>query len=190
MLINLTATVFLLMGLALAGGGAWLLTLGGSVFYILAGMIMVATAVLLLRRSRLALVLHGLLIVIALAWAISEVGFDWWQLGPRGGLLILLGLWLLLPPIQRRLGPRDIRSESASSVPAWLLGMPVLASVLVALYAMTQDPKDIGGVLPKTAAVNAAFGGTVPDGEWHQYGRTPFGQRFSPLTDITPANVS
>lgn len=32
----------------------------------------------------------------------------------------------------------------------------------------------------------AAFGGNVPDEEWHQYGRTPYGQRFSPLTDITP----
>ena len=30
----------------------------------------------------------------------------------------------------------------------------------------------------------------MPDGEWHQYGRTPFGQRYSPLTEITTENVS
>ena len=29
----------------------------------------------------------------------------------------------------------------------------------------------------------------VPDGEWHAYGRTAAGQRWSPLAQITPANV-
>lgn len=190
MLIFLTATAFLLLGLMLAGGGAWLLMLGGSPFYILAGILMVAVAVLLYRRSRWALALHGLLIILALVWAISEVGFDWWQLGPRGGLLILLGLWLLLPPIRGRLGPAPDREASGFSWSTWLLGLPVLASILIAAYAMTKDPYDVNGTLPRVAAVNAALGGSVPDGEWHQYGRTPFGQRFSPLSDINPANVA
>jgi quinoprotein glucose dehydrogenase len=29
----------------------------------------------------------------------------------------------------------------------------------------------------------------VPPGEWHAYGRTSYGQRYSPLDQITPANV-
>ncbi len=189
MLISLTATIFLLLGLALSGGGAWLLALGGSAFYLLAGIMLVITAVFLYRRSVLALAVHGLLIVIALVWAISEVGFDWWQLGPRGGLLILLGLWLLLPPISRRLGNRDVRQGARGTAMTWALALPVIVSIGIAGYSMTQDPYDVAGTLSDTAQSNAAFGGTVPDGEWHQYGRTPFGQRFSPLADITPENV-
>ncbi len=30
----------------------------------------------------------------------------------------------------------------------------------------------------------------MPEGDWHQYGRTPYGQRYSPLAQITPENVS
>ena len=189
MLITLTAILFLLIGLLLAGGGAWLLALDGSPFYLFAGVTMVATAVLLFRRSRLALATHGILIVVALVWAVSEVGFDWWQLGPRGGLVILLGLWLLLPAIRRRLGSPAAQLENRPSASAWVLGAPVLVSIVIAIYSMFQDPYEVTGTLPKPAAENAAFGGNVPDGEWHQYGRTPFGQRFSPLADITPANV-
>ncbi|MGO8659109.1 hypothetical protein ACC771_26625, partial [Rhizobium ruizarguesonis] len=45
--------------------------------------------------------------------------------------------------------------------------------------------------LPRdTVAANPAFGCSVPDGEWHQYGRTAFGQRYSPLDQITAENVS
>ena len=71
------------------------------------------------------------------------------------------------------------------------LGLAVLASIVVAGYSMTQDPLDRIGSLP-TEKVAAApdLGGTVPDGDWHQYGRTPYGQRYSPLAEITPENVS
>jgi quinoprotein glucose dehydrogenase len=36
---------------------------------------------------------------------------------------------------------------------------------------------------------STTFGGTVTDGEWHQYGRTPFGQRYSPLEQVNVSNV-
>lgn len=190
MLITLTAIVFLSCGLILAGGGAWLLALGGAPFYLFAGVMMVATAIFLFRRQAIALALHGILIVVALVWAISEVGFDWWQLGPRGGVLILLGLWLLLPFIREKLGRRAPAVQEGAPAFSWVLVIPLVAALGVAAYSMTQDPYDIAGRLPDGAAEKVAFGGSVPDSDWHQYGRTPFGQRFSPLADITPANVS
>ena len=188
MLITLTAVIFLLFGLALAGGGAWLVLLGGSPFYVFAGVMMLATAWLLFRRRASALAVHAVLTVVALVWAISEVGFDWWQLGPRGGLIILLGLWLLAPWVRNGLvssGSVDIRRRPS----VWPLGTVVVIAVLVAVYSMFQDPRDIAGRLPDNRVADAAMGGSVPDGEWHQYGRTPYGQRFSPLSDITPENV-
>ncbi|TAV47641.1 glucose/quinate/shikimate family membrane-bound PQQ-dependent dehydrogenase [Rhizobium leguminosarum] len=190
MAIIVTSIFFIIIGLTLGGGGLWLVTLGGSVFYLFAGLMFLITAGLLLMRKAVALWVYAVLVVAALAWAIWEVGFDWWQLGPRGGMIILLGLWLLTPWIRRPLGLRSPTGITYAANP-WPLAVPVVLAILVALYSMTTDPHDLPGELPKdTVAANPAFGGSVPDGEWHQYGRTPFGQRYSPLDQITAENVS
>ncbi|MGR9420018.1 glucose/quinate/shikimate family membrane-bound PQQ-dependent dehydrogenase [Rhizobium leguminosarum] len=190
MAIVITSIFFIIIGLALGGGGLGLVTLGGSVFYLFAGLMFVITAGLLLMRKAVALWVYAVLVVAALAWSIWEVGFDWWQLGPRGGMIILLGLWLLTPWIRRPLGLRSPTGITYAANP-WPLALPVILAILVALYSMTTDPHDLAGELPKDmVAANPAFGGSVPDGEWHQYGRTPFGQRYSPLDQITAQNVS
>ncbi|WP_434729948.1 glucose/quinate/shikimate family membrane-bound PQQ-dependent dehydrogenase [Rhizobium binae] len=190
MTIVITSILFIIIGLALGGGGLWLVTLGGSIFYLFAGLMFLITAGLLLMRKAVALWVYAVLVVAALAWAVWEVGFDWWQLGPRGGVIILLGLWLLTPWIRRPLGFRSPTGITYGANP-WPLAIPVILAILVALYSMTTDPHDLAGGLPKDqVAVNPAFGGSVPDGEWHQYGRTPFGQRYSPLDQITAENVS
>jgi len=190
MAIVITSILFIIIGLTLGGGGLWLVTLGGSVFYLFAGLMFLITAGLLLMRKAVALWVYAVLVVAALAWAIWEVGFDWWQLGPRGGMIILLGLWLLTPWIRRPLGFRSPTGIIYGANP-WPLALPVILAIVVAFYSMTTDPHDLAGELPKDAvAANPAFGGNVPDGEWHQYGRTPFGQRYSPLDQITTANVS
>ncbi|KEC76059.1 UNVERIFIED_ORG: quinoprotein glucose dehydrogenase [Rhizobium esperanzae] len=190
MAIVVTSILFIIIGLTLGGGGLWLVTLGGSAFYLFAGLMFLITAGLLLMRKAVALWVYAVLVVAALAWAVWEVGFDWWQLGPRGGMIILLGLWLLTPWIRRPLGFRSPTGITYVANP-WPLAVPVLLAILVALYSMTTDPHDLAGDLPKDAvAANPAFGGSVPDGEWHQYGRTPFGQRYSPLDQITTENVA
>ena len=190
MAIVITSIFFIIIGLALGGGGLWLVTLGGSVFYLFAGLMFLITAGLLLMRKAVALWVYAVLVVTALGWAVWEVGFDWWQLGPRGGMIILLGLWLLTPWIRRPLGLRSPTGFTYGANP-WPLAIPVILAILVALYSMTTDPHDLAGDLPTDkVAASPAFGGSVPDGEWHQYGRTPFGQRYSPLDQITAENVS
>ncbi|AJC78488.1 quinoprotein glucose dehydrogenase [Rhizobium etli bv. phaseoli str. IE4803] len=190
MAIVITSILFIIIGLALGGGGFWLVTLGGSLFYLFAGLMFLITAGLLLMRKAVALWVYAVLVVAALAWAVWEVGFDWWQLGPRGGMIILLGLWLLTPWIRRPLGFRSPTGITYGANP-WPLAVPVVLAIAVALYSMTTDPHDLAGELPKDeVAASPAFGGSVPDGEWHQYGRTPFGQRYSPLDQITVENVS
>jgi len=186
--IVITSVLFMLLGLALVGGGLWLIILGGSFFYLFAGAMFLITAVLLLLRRAAALWVHAALIIVALVWAIWEVGFDWWQLGPRGGLIILLGLWLLTPWIRRPLG---FQSPTGTSYGAshWPLTIPVLIAIAVASFSMTTDRHDLHGNLPTEASGTTTFGGTVQDGEWHQYGRTPFGQRYSPLDQINVSNV-
>jgi len=186
MIILLTSLVFALLGLALAAGGIFLAVLGGSPFYLLIGGALLLTAYLVYRRRHAALAVHGVLILAALGWAVWEVGLDWWQLAPRGGLLVVLGLWLLMPWVWRRLDAAPRRVGWAST---WPLAAPLAIAVVVAGYAMTQDPHDIAGALPTTQTA-AAMGGSVPDSDWHQYGRTPYGQRYSPLDTINTDNVS
>jgi quinoprotein glucose dehydrogenase len=184
MLLLLTSLVFVAVGVLLAAGGLWLLILGGSTYYLFAGIVFLLTAFLLHRRQNFALGLFGLLTLISLAWAIWEVGFDWWQLGPRGGLIIILGLWLLTPWIRRRL-----EAGGYGRANFWGLAAPVLLSIAVAAGSMANDPHDIAGNLPTGKLASARLGGDMPQGDWHQYGRTPYGQRYSPLDQITPQNV-
>lgn len=190
MLLSLTATLVALIGLVLTGGGGWLLSLGGSPYYLVTGLAFLVTAILLFRRSSAALWLYALIVLGSLGWAVWEVGFDWWQLGPRGGVIVLIGLWLMLPAIRRPLG---FASPTGTRYPASALPLAVasLVAIVVAGYSMTQDPHDLSGALP-TDVVNATpvLGGNVPAGEWHQYGRTQYGQRYSPLDQINTENVS
>ncbi|AYM59893.1 Quinoprotein glucose dehydrogenase [Agrobacterium fabrum str. J-07] len=190
MAVTVTAVILTLIGLALFGFGSQLVMLGGSFYYLLSGLAFLLTAVLLFKRNRAALHVYAVFIVATLAWAVWEVGFDWWQLGPRGGVIILIGLWLLVPWVRKPLGFSSPTGLSYGPN-AWPLVLSVLASFAVAGYSMAQDPHDQAGSLPQEIASAApVYGGEVPDGDWHQYGRTPYGQRYSPLTQVNVDNVS
>jgi quinoprotein glucose dehydrogenase len=185
------AMIFAVFGVILVLGGGWLLTLGGSPYYVLAGIGFFATGVLLLSKRRAALAVYALTLGGTLIWAVWEIDFDWWQLAPRGGVPVLLGLLLLVPSVWNTL-----KSDTDPTKPARFpkaLGGVVVASVAVAGYAMFQDPSAIEGALTQDVAApmrtELNTGNETGDGEWRQYGRTGFGQRWSPLDQITPANV-
>lgn len=182
MAVVITSLILFLIGLALGGGGVRLVMLGGSWYYVITGLAFLITAWLLFRRKSTALWLYAAIVLCTLAWAVWEIGFDWWELGPRGGVIVLLALWLLTPWARQGLTGPDARAP---------LILAVLASLAVAGYSMTADPKDIAGELSADKVTPTAdLGGNVPPGEWHFYGRTPYGQRYAPLDQITPDNVA
>jgi quinoprotein glucose dehydrogenase len=181
------AVILTLLGLVVAGGGVWLAMLGGSLYYIVAGIGLLATGLLLFASRAASLLVYALVIAGSLAWAIYEVGFDWWQLAPRGGLLIVLGLLLLTPWVTRPLARRSGKGWGVSAI---ALGAAILASVAVAIYSMTIDVHQIAGTVPEAQAATLPPSETaVPPAEWHAYGRTAGGSHYSPLTEITPANA-
>ncbi|MGY3468287.1 glucose dehydrogenase [Bradyrhizobium sp. LM6.11] len=100
-LLAITSVVVAIMGLGLLAGGAWLAALGGSVYYLIAGIMLLLTSWLLARRRAEALWIYAALLAGTMAWAIWEVGLDFWSLAPRGDVLAPLGLWLMLPFIAR-----------------------------------------------------------------------------------------
>ncbi|MEO8684125.1 MAG: membrane-bound PQQ-dependent dehydrogenase, glucose/quinate/shikimate family, partial [Devosia sp.] len=80
MLILLSALVLAAIGIVLGGGGVWLIALGGSWYYLIAGIGFLLTAYFLLRRQALALWTYAAVVIGSILWAVWEVGFDWWQL--------------------------------------------------------------------------------------------------------------
>src|SRR5215470_12489924 len=98
-----TGVIYCIIGLALAAGGTWLVVLGGSLYYLIAGLGILVTGALLIAGRRSALWVYAAVLIGTLAWAIGEIGFDWWPLAARGDVVFPLGLWLLFPWITRNL---------------------------------------------------------------------------------------
>ena len=92
-MITFTAGLIGLLGLVLAGGGAYLAYLGGSLYFLIAGAAFLLAAIWIARRQSRGLWLFALALVGTYLWALWESGYSWWPLASRVGLTSLLGLW-------------------------------------------------------------------------------------------------
>jgi len=178
---TLTALFAVLTGLYLLIGGIWLVAIGGSWYYPIAGVVMLVTAWLLWQRKALALWIYAALLLCTAVWSVWEVGFDFWALTPRLDVLFFFGVWLLLPFVYRHL-----ILPSAGAAPA--LGAVLAITVVGLAWAVFNDPQEINGTL-KTDEVAATASSSIPDADWPAYGRNQEGQRYSPLKQINDKNV-
>lgn len=186
----------LLSGLVLAVGGGWLLSLGGSIYYLAAGIVLLITAFLLFRHRPSGLVLYAAFLIGTAVWAFFESGYDWWPLATRLGFFLILGLILLLPGVGRppssrlKADRRLAASETSSARTA--LAIVTLIVAAGALGSIANPTHEINGQLPD-GIVNAdpdmGNNAHTGDQDWHAYGRTGYGQRYSPLDKITRDNV-
>ncbi|SEL27095.1 MULTISPECIES: glucose/quinate/shikimate family membrane-bound PQQ-dependent dehydrogenase [Pseudomonas] len=181
---SLLGILLLLMGLAMLAGGIKLSMLGGSLYYLLAGIGLIISGVLLLAGRSAALLVYGVVLFASSVWALWEVGLDWWQLVPRLSLFFALGVVLLLPWFRRPLlrnGPAPVSTA--------VLGVAVVLAGGAAINSQFTNPGEISGELGRASADTTSAAPTMPEGDWQAYGRTEFGDRYSPLTQITPANI-
>ena len=183
---RLLGVLLLLMGMALVAGGIKLMNLGGSLYYLIAGFGFAVSGVLLLALRKHALGLYGLVLLGSTAWALWEVGLDWWQLVPRLSLWFALGVILLLPWTRRPL--RGLAGQPAR-INLAILGVAVLASGASAIGSQFTHPGEIKGELGRDTTTLFNTAPDMPDGEWQAYGRTEYGDRYSPLRQITPTNI-
>ena len=166
-------------GLALAWLGGRLLLLGGSPWYLLSGLVMLATAVLGWRGSAVSVTLFWAFLAANLVWALWEVGLDGWALAPRLAMPFGMGLYMLTPFYRRRVGV-------SRPLPAARILWPALAFVLVAGVALAfwADRTPSAATTARGAAP-----ATAEQGDWIAYGNDRGGSRYSLLAQITPANV-
>ncbi|CAM3511086.1 pyrroloquinoline quinone-dependent dehydrogenase [Rouxiella silvae] len=178
----ITALFAALSGLYLLVGGIWLTAIGGSLYYIIAGVVYLATAWLLLRRRASVLLLYAVFLLATTIWGLWEVGSDFWALTPRLDVTFFLGLWILLPIVYNTMSKKNAFARAA-------LATSLVFTVVVLVYSVFNDPQEINGTIP--AADNAPVQSTsgVADADWPAYGRTQAGTRYSPLSQINDKNV-
>lgn len=171
---RLLAVIVAAAGLPLLIGGLYLASLGGSLFYAVYGLLLIGAAVLLWRERRSGAWALQALAVLVLLWSLWESGLDGWALLPR------LWLGLLFAGLAGLLLLRGWKAKTAL-----LAGAILIIAGVTALLARHSIIPERGENYTASAAP------AVPgDGEWPVVGRNAAADRFSPLTDITPANVS
>ena len=188
------ATV-LVVGLPMMVLGVRLIQLGGSWYYTIAGTAFVAAAVQLLRERRSGYWIYVLAFAGTIIWSFWESGAYPWALIPR--LLtftVILGVcWATWRWIDPRLLPRATRGGRAHTLAVSIAALTAVATLSVALlHGATRTDRLADRVLggaPRAFAHQVTGASDIADGEWAHYGRTLAGQRYSPLADITPANV-
>jgi quinoprotein glucose dehydrogenase len=185
------SVLLLLLGIALLAGGVWLASLGGSLYYAIAGAAITLSGRLLFRRRATGILLYALTLLGTAGWALWEVDFDWWPLSARLSLLFVIGALLLLPAMLRSLGSPD-SPNAPGRLSSSVLALALLIVGAVAVYAMFSSPHEITGSFgdARMAARGSYATDGVPDGEWQAYGRTTYGRRYSPLDQIKPDNVA
>lgn len=180
--------VFVLVGAVLTFGGGWLVGLGGSPYYLLAGVGLIASGVFLILRNLLGFWIYLGVYVATLLWAQWEVGLNGWALVPRviAPTVLLLLIVLTLPVLTGR-------RKSWIWTPVALAGAVVGAIVWVGLVQSQTAPAYPGGAPTELRAAAPqspnAQGELQVGADWPAYGGTYAAQRYSPLADITPANV-
>src|SRR4051812_9356362 len=97
---RVVGVLLLLIGLVLAVGGLQLAVLGGSPYYVLAGVGLIVAGVLMARRSITGAWVYLGVFVATFVWALWESGLNGWALVPRlVGPSVLLVLVLLCAPM-------------------------------------------------------------------------------------------
>src|SRR6266576_3584638 len=84
-------SVFILFGGVLLLGGIALVRLGGSSYYVIVSIGLIASGIQLLRQRAAGVWLYALVVSGTLIWSLAESGLSMWGLLPRLGIFVGLG---------------------------------------------------------------------------------------------------
>ena len=175
------AFVMALIGITLTIGGGLLLSLGGSPYYLIAGLAMLASAWFLFRGRLLGGWIYVGLFILSAVWGFAEARGNAWAMIPWlvAPLVLLVAVLLVMPTL-------------TGAPNRWkLAGGGVALGILfvAASFAVLGNNSSAIAALPALGAPMDDPSGLVTGADWPAYGGTGAAQRYSPLAQITPANV-
>ena len=181
--VRILAGLLIIIGLVLAIGGGWLLSLGGSFYYLLAGLGLIASGVMLWRLTLLGAWIYVGVFVLTVLWALWEVGLNGWALVPRvfAPAVLLVLVIAAFPVLDRRRGGRLALGGAAVFVVGALI-----AGVVVAQANRPMRPER------GPSAALAAMSEPSPHqagADWPAWGGTHSARRYSSLSQINRENV-
>ena len=163
-------------------GGLQLLVLGGSAYYIFAGLAIGYSAYCLWNKRHLALLIYGVFFLLTVAWAFIESGINLWALAPRILFFAGIGLIFLTPWVRKPLYdgfPPPLFSSTISRI------IPILTVVITIFVFIEGTGYEVREMSPRSQ-INTVNTQT----DWPSYGNTVKGTRYSPLDQINVTNVS
>lgn len=181
--VRIVAALLGLIGLVLAIGGAWLAFIGGSPYYLLAGLGLCAAAFFLFKGRLLGVTIYAAVFVATLFWALWEVGLHGWALVPRvvGPLVLFFVVLALVPAISASRTARQLALGGLVGA----LALVIAGGIGVAMSARAPEPRPLP---PAQLAMTEPSLWPV-GADWPAYGGTYSARRYSPLSEITPDNV-
>ncbi len=160
--------ILVVVALILTAGGIKLISLGGTFYYLLAGLLVAGAAVAsFLGRVRLGAGLYAAMLAVTTIWTIAEAGFEPWQLQARLVAPLVLGIWVFWPWIRAK----------------WKISAGV-GALVIAIFAIWLVRANDWQNATDPSAIFASG-----NGDWPHYGNTLNGRRFSELAQISPVNV-
>src|SRR5262245_42465473 len=119
--------VVALLGFILAGGGAYLAWLGGSLYYALVGAMLLAAGYLMIKGRIAGFYVYVGAFAFTVAWSFWEVGLSGWQLIPRlVGPFVLLILTILVAPTLDQTTGRRARKWGLVGVGIFVAALAIL----------------------------------------------------------------
>lgn len=173
-----------LIGVPMLGGGAYLIILGGSWYYALAGAGLLVSAFFMIRGRMRGIHIYLCVFFATVLWALYEAGLNFWAFEARvAAPLLLAGLAALLA---RKVGTSAGRPANTRLYT--LLGTGMVLGFAALVGAMFFPHGVVSNRIPATAGKAGAQ--TLASGDdWSAYGRTGAATRYSTASQITPANV-
>lgn len=175
--------VIVAAGLFFLIGGAELIRRGGSWYFAIAGVALIASGVQIIRRKPSGALLFGLVFVATAIWAVWEAGLDFWPLISRllamsvGAVFVALSV-----PLLRRATGRT-PAYAASFALAAVLAVATIAG-FAGMFVPHPTVAFSGDVTPLTPVT-----AETEQKNWQHYGNTSGGDRFVALDQITRDNV-
>ena len=174
--------ILFLIAIPLVLGGLQLVILGGSFYYLLAGLVLVASAYRLWHADPTGSLVYGGLLIATVAWALMESGTNLWALAPRILPFAAIGFWFLTPWLRRSLYDGSPPPLFASKLSKGIAALVLVISTFVIVSGRGFDVNP----LTERSGVNTVNTRT----DWPSYGNTQGGSRYSPLDEINTDTVA